>query len=73
MPKTVTPLYWKKRAAVRLLSVLNWTWPAREYGGTGIANLKETVELFVEYADPVEIKQRLHSEMLVTRFEAAHE
>jgi len=37
-----------------------------------IANLKEAVELFLECADPEEIEQRLHSEILVTRFEAAH-
>ncbi len=36
------------------------------------ANLKEAVELFLECADPDEIKQRLHSEVFVTRFEAAH-
>lgn len=33
------------------------------------ANLKEAVELLLECADP-EIKQRLHSEIFVTRFEA---
>ena len=37
-----------------------------------LANLKEAVELFLECADPEEIKQRLHSEILVARFEAAH-
>ena len=37
-----------------------------------VANLKEAVELFLECADPEEIEQRLHSEILVTRFEAAH-
>lgn len=37
-----------------------------------IANLKEAVELFLESADPEEIKQRLHNEIFVTRFEAAH-
>ena len=36
------------------------------------ANLKEAVELFLECADPQEIRQRLHSEIFVTRFEAAH-
>ncbi len=36
-----------------------------------IANLKEAVELFLECADPGEIKQRMHGEILVTRFEAA--
>lgn len=37
-----------------------------------IANLKEAVELFLECADPEEVKQRLHREILVARFEAAH-
>jgi predicted RNase H-like HicB family nuclease len=36
------------------------------------ANLKEAVEIFLESADPQEIKRRLHSEVFVTRFEAAH-
>lgn len=36
------------------------------------ANLKEAVEMFLESADPQEIKRRLHSEVFVTRFEAAH-
>jgi predicted RNase H-like HicB family nuclease len=36
------------------------------------ANLKEAVELFLESADPREVKQRLHSEIFVTRFDAAH-
>ena len=36
------------------------------------ANLKEAVELFLECADPQEIKERLHSEVFVTTFEAAH-
>jgi len=34
------------------------------------ANLKEAVELFLECADPEEIRQSLHSEVFVTRFEA---
>ena len=34
------------------------------------ANLKEAVELFLECAGPEEIRQRLHSEIFVTRFEA---
>ncbi len=37
-----------------------------------LANLKEAVELFLECADPAEIKERLHGEILITRFEAAH-
>ncbi|MBY0527874.1 MAG: type II toxin-antitoxin system HicB family antitoxin [Gemmataceae bacterium] len=37
-----------------------------------MANLKEALELFLECADPAEIAQRLHSEVYVTRFEAAH-
>jgi len=36
------------------------------------ANLKEAVELFLETADPTEIKQRLHDQILVTTFEAAN-
>jgi predicted RNase H-like HicB family nuclease len=36
------------------------------------ANLKEAVELFLERADAQEIKRRLHGEVFVTRFEAAH-
>ena len=36
------------------------------------ANLKEAVELFLECADPKEIKRRLHTEVFITRFEAAH-
>lgn len=37
-----------------------------------MVNLKEAVELFLECADPQEITRRLHSEVFVTRFEAAH-
>src|SRR6266545_2433429 len=33
---------------------------------------REAVELFLEGASPEEIKQRLHTEVFVTRFEAAH-
>ena len=36
------------------------------------ANLKEAVELFLETADADEVKQRLHNEVFVTRFEATH-
>jgi predicted RNase H-like HicB family nuclease len=36
------------------------------------ANLKEAVELFLECADPAEVERRLHTEVFVTRFEAAH-
>jgi len=36
------------------------------------ANLKEAVELFLECADREEVKQRLHTEVYVTRFEAVH-
>ncbi|MEW6247041.1 MAG: type II toxin-antitoxin system HicB family antitoxin [Nitrospirota bacterium] len=35
------------------------------------ANLKEAVELFLECADPAEIRRRMHTEIFVTRFEAA--
>ena len=37
-----------------------------------MSNLREAVELFLECASPEEIKQRLHTEVFVTRFEAAH-
>ena len=37
------------------------------------ANLKEAVELFLECADPEEVQRRLHTEVFVTRFEAAHD
>jgi hypothetical protein len=37
-----------------------------------MSNLKEAVELFLETADPTEVQQRLHTEVFVTRFEAAH-
>ena len=36
------------------------------------ANLKEAVELFLESADLQEIKRRLHGEVFITRFDAAH-
>jgi len=36
------------------------------------ANFKKAVELFLECADPDEIGRRLHTEVYVTRFEAAH-
>ena len=36
------------------------------------SNLKETVELFLETANASEIKHRLHTEVFITRFEAAH-
>jgi predicted RNase H-like HicB family nuclease len=36
-----------------------------------LANLKEAVELFLECADPEEVRRRLHTEVFVTRFEAA--
>jgi predicted RNase H-like HicB family nuclease len=35
-------------------------------------NLREAVELFLECASPEQIKQRLHTEVFVTRSEAAH-
>ncbi len=37
---------------------------------TALANLKEAVELFFESADPGEIRDRLHTEVFVTQFEA---
>lgn len=36
-----------------------------------LENLKEAVELFLESAEPSEVRRRLHSEVFVTRFEAA--
>lgn len=36
------------------------------------ANLKEAVELFLECADPEEVKRRLHTEVFATRFETVH-
>ena len=36
------------------------------------ANLKEAVELFLECADSDEVERRLHTQVFVTRFEAAH-
>lgn len=35
-------------------------------------NLKEAVELFLECADPAEVERRPHTQIFVTRFEAAH-
>jgi len=37
-----------------------------------LANLREAVELFLECASEVEIKGRLRTDVLVTRFEAAY-
>jgi predicted RNase H-like HicB family nuclease len=34
------------------------------------ANLREAVELFLEFADPAEIARRVNTEIFVTRFEA---
>jgi predicted RNase H-like HicB family nuclease len=36
------------------------------------ANLREAVELFLECADPEEVRERLRDEVFVTRFEASH-
>jgi predicted RNase H-like HicB family nuclease len=36
-----------------------------------LANLREAVELFLECADPEEIKQGSHNEVFVTHFEAS--
>jgi predicted RNase H-like HicB family nuclease len=36
------------------------------------SNLREAVELFLEYADPEEIKRRLRTEVFETRIEAKH-
>ena len=35
-------------------------------------NLKEAVELLLECADPAEVEHRLHTQVFVIRFEAAH-
>jgi predicted RNase H-like HicB family nuclease len=35
-------------------------------------NLKEAVELFLECADLEEVQHRVHTEVFVTRFDAAH-
>jgi predicted RNase H-like HicB family nuclease len=37
-----------------------------------VANLREAVELFLECASEEEVKGRLHTEVFVTRFEAAY-
>jgi predicted RNase H-like HicB family nuclease len=37
-----------------------------------LANLREATELFLETASPREVKERLHGEVFVTRFEMAH-
>ena len=39
---------------------------------SAVANLREAGELFLECASEVEIKCRLHTEVFVTRFEAAY-
>lgn len=36
------------------------------------SNLKEAVELFLECAAPEEVRERLHEQVYVTRFEAVH-
>jgi predicted RNase H-like HicB family nuclease len=36
------------------------------------SNLREAVELFLECADPEEIKRRLRTEVFITRIEAKH-
>lgn len=37
-----------------------------------LANLKEAVELFLDCADPEEIRRRTHAEVFVTRFEVTN-
>ena len=37
-----------------------------------LANLREAVELFLECANPEEVKSRLHNDVFVTRFEAVY-
>jgi len=39
-------------------------------GESATANLKEAVELFLEYADPAEIERRLHAQIARTAFES---
>jgi predicted RNase H-like HicB family nuclease len=44
-------------------------------GATGeeaTGNLREALELFLECASPEELERRIHGEVFVTRFEAAH-
>jgi predicted RNase H-like HicB family nuclease len=36
------------------------------------SNLREAVELFLECADPEEVKRRLRTDVFVTRIEAKH-
>jgi predicted RNase H-like HicB family nuclease len=36
------------------------------------SNLREVVELFLECADPQEIKRRLRTDVFITRIEARH-
>jgi predicted RNase H-like HicB family nuclease len=36
------------------------------------ANLKEAVQLFLDCADPEELRRRIRSEVFVTRIEARH-
>jgi predicted RNase H-like HicB family nuclease len=37
-----------------------------------LANLREAVELFLEFAPPAEVQRRYHPEVFVTLFEAAY-
>ena len=37
-----------------------------------LANLREAVELFLECANEEEIKERLHSDIFITHFEAVY-
>lgn len=37
-----------------------------------LANLKEAVELFLDCADPEEIRRRTHTDFFVTRFEVTN-
>ena len=37
-----------------------------------LANLREAVGLFLESASPTEIEQRLHPEVVISRFEATY-
>ena len=65
LPFTVYPLFAEAR----------WLGPLKGAQSTveqATANLKEAVELFLECADPEEVRRRSHTEVFVTRFEPAN-
>src|SRR5262249_51260526 len=68
-------LYRNHREGRRSLRVILPELDVASQGATvekATTNLRVAVELFLESASPEEIKQRLHAEVFVTRFEAAH-